>query len=99
MWKLGPFTHDGGGQGCLPPAFLLPKLEGEPTPPREPRGPSTMFAAALPRMPACVPGAPFLLPWETALASSAHSALLRPRRATLHLWHAGQWREPICKYP
>ena len=44
MWKLGPFTHDGGGQGCLPPAFLLPKLEGEPIPPREPRGPSTMFA-------------------------------------------------------
>ena len=28
MWKFGPFTHNGGGQGCLPPAFLLPKLEG-----------------------------------------------------------------------
>ena len=58
MWKLGPFTHDGGGQGCLPPAFLLPKLEGEPIPPPEPHGPSTMHVAAVsfaPRIPACVP--------------------------------------------
>ena len=64
IWKTWPFTHDGGGQGCLPPAFPLPKLGGEPTPPPEPHGPSTMFAAGLPRIPACVPGAPCLLACE-----------------------------------
>ena len=96
MWKTWRFTHDGGGQDCLPPASLLPKLEGEPTPPREPHGPSVMHAGVLPRIPACVPGAPCLLPCETALAWALHGALLRPWHVTLHLWHAGEWREPFC---
>ena len=68
MRETWRFTHNGGGQHCPPPAFLLTKLEGEPTPPCEPLGPSTMRAAAVPHIPACDPGAPRLLPTEHTLA-------------------------------
>jgi len=99
MWKTWRFTHDGGGQDGLPPAFLLPKLEGEPTPPREPDGPSTMHAAVLPRIPACGLGAPCLPLCDTAADVSSTGALLRPWCVSSHLWHAGLCREPICNYP